>query len=230
MDGNDKKCTVVRRRKRDKLIKLKSYNYVQISNAYATLPQFSAPPTPHDEPQTKVAPPNLNPNNQNPVHDTKPHESHYRQKVAQRQEAQAKQAFHKLCENEFLDKAITTAEYERTKMAKSNNKVTIDGTHHPSARRKIKILQQGKNVGRALSTTFKCAAAMFMSRKVVRFANKPTIATFHDEEEAIMLTYDSGADGNYLSEEDRKKAGLPILRRSTKSVGVANAGTIRGKW
>ena len=70
---------------------------------------------------------------------------------------------------------------------------------------------------------------MIMSRKGVRFASKPTIATFQDEE-AIMLTYDSGADGNYLSEEDRKKAGLPILRRSTKSVGVANAGTSRGKW
>ena len=69
-----------------------------------------------------------------------------------------------------------------------------------------------------------------MSRKGVRFANKTTIATFQDKEEAIMLTYDSGADGNYLSEEDRKKAGLPILRRSTKSVGVANAGTSRGKW
>ena len=48
-------------------------------------------------------------------------------------------------------------------MAKNNNKVTIDGTHHPSARRKIKILQRGKNVGHALSATFKCAAAMIMS-------------------------------------------------------------------
>ncbi|KAL7525390.1 hypothetical protein ACHAXR_000989 [Thalassiosira sp. AJA248-18] len=37
-----------------------------------------------------------------------------------------------------------------------------------------------------------------------------------------MLTYDSGADGNYMSERDRKQAGLPILRKSTRRVGVAN--------
>ncbi len=37
-----------------------------------------------------------------------------------------------------------------------------------------------------------------------------------------MLTYDSGADGNYMGEHDRKQAGLPILRKSTKQVGAAN--------
>jgi hypothetical protein len=38
-----------------------------------------------------------------------------------------------------------------------------------------------------------------------------------------MVEYDSGANGNYISEEDRRKAGLPILRASTKKVGVANS-------
>ena len=37
-----------------------------------------------------------------------------------------------------------------------------------------------------------------------------------------MVTYDSGADGHYISEADRAKARLPILRQSTKRVGVAN--------
>ena len=37
-----------------------------------------------------------------------------------------------------------------------------------------------------------------------------------------MLTYDSGADGHYISESDRKQARLPILRPSTKRVVVAN--------
>ena len=45
-----------------------------------------------------------------------------------------------------------------------------------------------------------------------------------------MIIYDSGANGNYVSEEDRLKAGMPILRKSTKRVGVANAGTCQGKW
>eukprot|EP00804_Cyclotella_cryptica_P026024 CCRYP_018185-RA/>CCRYP_018185-RA protein AED:0.33 eAED:0.35 QI:0/0/0/1/0/0/2/0/281 len=40
-----------------------------------------------------------------------------------------------------------------------------------------------------------------------------------------MVTYDSGADGHYLSEADRHTAGLPILKPSTKQVGVANGST-----
>ena len=45
-----------------------------------------------------------------------------------------------------------------------------------------------------------------------------------------MLTYDSGADGHYLSEKDRKKLGLTILRVFSKKVGVANGGECNGKY
>ena len=45
-----------------------------------------------------------------------------------------------------------------------------------------------------------------------------------------MLTYDSGADGHYLSKEDRKKLGLPILRLSAKKAGVENGGACNGKY
>ena len=62
------------------------------------------------------------------------------------------------------------------------------------------------------------------------FAKKTTVATFHDSDSAITITYDSRADGNYLSEIDRIKAGLPILHRSTKRVGIANGGTSSGKY
>ena len=31
-----------------------------------------------------------------------------------------------------------------------------------------------------------------------------------------MLTYNSGADGHYLSKEDRKKLGIPIFHVSAK--------------
>ena len=44
-----------------------------------------------------------------------------------------------------------------------------------------------------------------------------------------MITYDSGADGHYLSEEDRQQAQLPILKPSSKRVGVANGGTSKAK-
>jgi hypothetical protein len=44
-----------------------------------------------------------------------------------------------------------------------------------------------------------------------------------------MITYDSGADGHYISENDRIKASLPILRQSNKRVGVANGGVSKAQ-
>ena len=37
-----------------------------------------------------------------------------------------------------------------------------------------------------------------------------------------MITYDSKADGHYISKKDREAARLPILRPSTRCVMVAN--------
>ena len=45
-----------------------------------------------------------------------------------------------------------------------------------------------------------------------------------------MVIYDSGADGHYIIEKDRHKAGLPILQPSTRKVGVANGGTSKAKY
>ena len=44
-----------------------------------------------------------------------------------------------------------------------------------------------------------------------------------------MVTYDSGADGHYLSEKDQRKAGCPISQPSTRTVGVPNSGTSKAK-
>eukprot|EP00804_Cyclotella_cryptica_P024857 CCRYP_020547-RA/>CCRYP_020547-RA protein AED:0.45 eAED:0.45 QI:0/0/0/1/0/0/3/0/290 len=44
-----------------------------------------------------------------------------------------------------------------------------------------------------------------------------------------MLTYDFGANCHYLSKTDRLSAGLPMIRPSTKRVGVANGSTSVGK-
>jgi hypothetical protein len=46
---------------------------------------------------------------------------------------------------------------------------------------------------------------------------------------AAEVTYDSGADGNYMSEANRAKLGLPILRVSTKRVKVVNREASKGK-
>ena len=56
------------------------------------------------------------------------------------------------------------------------------------------------------------------------------VGEYNDEDAAILVTYDSGADGNYISEKDRQKLGLLILRISAKKVGMANGDTCRGKY
>ena len=45
-----------------------------------------------------------------------------------------------------------------------------------------------------------------------------------------MMTYDSGANGHYISEKDLRKAGLPIFWPSTRRVGVADGGTSTAKF
>ena len=67
------------------------------------------------------------------------------------------------------------------------------------------------------------------TRRRVTFADKVQSRTFWQAQEPIMVTYDSGADGHYISEHDRSRAKLPILRRSNKRVGVANGTVCNGK-
>ena len=52
--------------------------------------------------------------------------------------------------------------------------------------------------------------------------------TFFNIDLAAMITYDFGANGHYISKNDRITARLPILRQSTKRVGVENGGTSEG--
>ena len=81
----------------------------------------------------------------------------------------------------------------------------------------------------SICATAKRALNKILSKQPhVHFAPRAQICTFHAAQTAITVTYDSGADGHYLSEQDRARAQLPILRRSTKFVGVANGDTSRG--
>jgi hypothetical protein len=45
-----------------------------------------------------------------------------------------------------------------------------------------------------------------------------------------LVIYDSGADGHYITEEDRKQAQLPILWKSIKRVNVANGETCKAQF
>ena len=112
-------------------------------------------------------------------------------------------------------------------MAKSDTlapkSAAINKAHGSVLAKVPSAVQKGMNFGYDLRAKAKRVVQNLLSKRPhVQFANKAQICTFHTEQQAIMVTYDSGADGHYISEADRAKARLPILRQSTKRVGVAN--------
>ena len=46
----------------------------------------------------------------------------------------------------------------------------------------------------------------------------------------ILVIYDSGADGHYITKEDQKHAQLPILRGSSEKINVADGETCKAKF
>lgn len=75
---------------------------------------------------------------------------------------------------------------------------------------------------KAITRAFK---GIFQSKPTVHFAKQAEVRTFPINAATAMITYNSGADGHYISERDRQRANMPILRKSSKRVGVANGGT-----
>ena len=120
-------------------------------------------------------------------------------------------------------------------MAKNNTtnaqRVAIDSAHAATNKLAVSILRRGRDLGYTLSTAFKRAIKFIkVNDKRVCFAQKSTVATYNEGSQAIMITYDYGADSNYISKQDRIIAGLLLLRKSTKRVKVANGGTSSGKF
>ena len=143
----------------------------------------------------------------------------------------ARHILHLLAQQEdaFLNRAIATAEHERTRLAKADlsnpRRQAIDAAHaYPKAAPSLTHL--GINLGRTLASNVKRAAQRLTATKHVHFARTHTVRLFPtDQVPTVLATYDSGADGHYISERDRAAANLPILRPSTKRVGVANGTT-----
>ncbi len=129
----------------------------------------------------------------------------------------------------FLKESITTAEDERTAMAKANKtdsrQKTVDRAHEQSMTKPTaSITQQARNTTYRIFTAFKRTATQLLTnKKQVTFGN--TI----EQANTVHLTYDSGADGHYVSKDDRKEARMPILRSSNKKVVVANGDTCTAK-
>jgi hypothetical protein len=134
----------------------------------------------------------------------------------------------------FFDNSITQAEDERTTMAKNDNnnarRLAIDAAHAKQYKPQIGMVQQGCNTAYVLGSALKRQFKSITKNKHVSFAKQHMVRQFDDNITCVMVDYDSGADGHYISEENRRKAGLPILRASTKKVGVANGGKSKATY
>ena len=105
--------------------------------------------------------------------------------------------------------------------ADDNNKkrMAINAAHTKGSTTSIGLTQRGRNAAYSLGSAFNRTIKKINKNKHVHFNTHP-----------VCVTYDSGADGHYISEQDRRNAGLPILRTSTRKVGVANGGTSKAKY
>ncbi len=87
------------------------------------------------------------------------------------------------------------------------------------------------NTGYPLGSVFYQTIKKLTKNKHVNFAKQNKVHLFNaTSTPSIMLIYNSGADGHYISKHDRCKAGIPILRPSTQQVRVANGETGNAKY
>ncbi len=136
-------------------------------------------------------------------------------------------------DDHFLEESITTAEDERTAMAKANKKEVRQHTIHKAHNQNIakptaSMTQRARNTTYGICTAFKRAATRILTnKKQVTFGEHNNIK--RERANTVHLTYDSGADRHYVSKDNRKEACMPILRPSSKKVEVANGGKCKAK-
>ena len=139
-----------------------------------------------------------------------------------------------LKENEelFFNEAITRAKDERTKIANKNRtnarRLAIDDAHDYLTKPTVGMWQYGCNIANRIKSAFNQTLKSINKMKQVRFSPQHNVRIINDNN-VVMITYDSGADGHYISEKDRQAARLPILRPSTKRVMVANREKSKGQ-
>jgi hypothetical protein len=149
-----------------------------------------------------------------------PQEHCRQQKIAQRQHI--KQTLWRLrkSDNLFLNNSITHAKDERTAIAKSNTNnakhVAVYSAHAQHSQPTIRLAQRGRNTAYRLGSAFNWTIKKLNRNKHISFAKQNKVHLFNaTTTPSVMLSYNSGADGHYISKQDRRKAGLPILQPST---------------
>jgi hypothetical protein len=195
----------------------------KLHNAFAILSQ------PDDPTSYNMSSPPLTKDNDITIIPPNPREHHRQCKIARRQHINQTLQRLRESDDQFLDDSITLAEDKRTSLAKtdaSNKKrMAINNAHT-----KIGFAQRGCNAAYCLGSAFNRTIKKINKNKHVSFATHNSVHQYINNDQPIMVTYDSGADGHYISEKDWHQAGLPILRTLTQKVGVANGGTSNAKY
>ncbi len=149
-----------------------------------------------------------------------PREHRRQRKIARQQHI--KQTLRPLRDSDdlFLNNSITLTEDERTSLAKADDsnrkRMAINHAHNKRGTTSIGFSQRGRNAAYSLGSAFNRTIKMINKNKHVSFATHNRVHQYSSNEQPIMITYDSGADGHYyISEKDRRKAGLPILQTLT---------------
>ncbi len=120
----------------------------------------------------------------------------------------------------FLKERITTAEDEHTAMAKANKtdsrQKTINQAHNKTnTKPTTSITQRAQNTTYGICTAFKRTATQLLTnKKQVTFGNTIDI----EQANTVHLTYDSGADGHYVSKDNRKRHACPSYAHQTKKL------------
>jgi hypothetical protein len=115
-------------------------------------------------------------------------------------------------EDHFLDECVTTAEDERTVIDTTNSKRrSIEAAHKTSQPiGKPGYAQRIRNATYTATTQFNRAFNKLFSQKRVSFRLCPESNCWgkkkREEANGVLITYDSGADGTYISKADRKEA------------------------
>eukprot|EP00804_Cyclotella_cryptica_P030779 CCRYP_015046-RA/>CCRYP_015046-RA protein AED:0.41 eAED:0.41 QI:0/-1/0/1/-1/1/1/0/279 len=129
-----------------------------------------------------------------------------------------------------IEQHISWVEDARTASAKANTKsprhVAINRAHSSSKTTYPKsILQKSINSGLALIASLHQAWHSLCTDHHVQFLSNPHVCYFDSSYNAPLITFDSGAEGRYLSKANRISTHLPTLKPSIKQVSVTNGGT-----
>ncbi len=84
---------------------------------------------------------------------------------------------------------------------KDAKRAAINSAHARTDKPCMRIMQQGRNMVHSIGSAFKCAVKTINNTKHVHFSLQHKVRTIKNNN-VVMVTYDSGADGHYISEQD----------------------------